>query len=260
MKFKIIIFFIFFSFWSFAQITIDPENPANELKGIIYKNEYSVEYKLHTSGMAIGFNKAKLVSYYKTNFYHFDLGYLKSLKEKKGNFISTGLNLYNTYTYGKANYFFPLRAGKGTQIYLSEKESKRGVAVGYSIEGGFTLGFLKPYYLWVKSINAENEAILVLAKYDEKNQDVFTNENLIFDKAPFFTGISESKFIPGVHLNAAVHYGIKAYEKTVYAVETGIMIDAFIKKVPIMVETSGYKNNNIFINVFANVHIGKRWN
>jgi hypothetical protein len=260
MKFVSLIFILFFALGSFAQITIDPKIPANELKGIIYKNEYSVEYKLHTSGMALGFNRGKLINYYKTNFYHFDLGYLNTVKEKKGNFISTGLNLYNTYTYGKANFFFPLRAGKGTRIYLSEKESKRGVAVGYSIEGGLTLGILKPYYLLVKSVNNDNEASLVLAKYDEKNHDLFTDENLIFDKAPFFTGTSESKFIPGVHLNGAIHYGIKAYEKTVYAVETGIMIDAYIKKVPIMVETSGYKNNSIFINVFVNVHIGKRWN
>lgn len=258
---KILPFILLFTpFLVQAQVVIDPQGVSKELKGIIYKNEYSVELKLHTMGMAIGYNKGKLSTYYKTNYFHFDLGYLKTHKEKRGNLISTSLNIYNSYTYGKANYFFPVRGGKGTRIYLSEKDSKKGLAIGYSVEGGLTLGILKPYYLWIKSTDSENQAVLVLRKYDETNRDEFLNENLIYDKAPFFTGIGESKLIPGMHLNASVHYGIKAYEKTVYAFETGLMIDAFIKKVPLMVETDKYKNSSIFINVFVNVHFGKRWN
>jgi hypothetical protein len=256
------LFFILYliPFISIAQVRLDPEGVNNDLKGIIYKKEYSVEFKLHTFGMSAGFNMGRLSTYYKTSFYHFDIGFLKSAKEKKGNLIATGLNIYNTYIYGKANYFFPVRAGKGIKVYLSEKESQRGLAIGYSLEGGFTLGVLKPYYLWVKSTNSDNEAILVLKKYDEDNKEDFINENLIYDKAPFFTGIGESRFVPGIHFNAAVHYGIKAFEKSVYAFETGIMLDAFMKKVPIMVETDRFKNSSIFINVFVNVQFGRRWN
>ena len=245
---------------SFSQIRIDKEGRNNAMKGIIYKNEYSVEFKLHTLGMSAGFNKGKLISYYRTNFYHFDIGFLKSSKEKKGNLIATGLNIYNSYIYGKANYFFPLRIGKGMKVYFSEKETQRGLAIGYTLEGGLTLGVLKPYYLWVKSTNTDNEAILILKKYEKDNYEDFVDENLIYDKAPFFTGIGESGIVPGIHVNAAVHYGIKAYEKTVYAFETGIMVDAFIKKVPIMVETDRFSNRSIFINVFVNVQLGKRWN
>lgn len=243
-----------------AQVVIDPQGESKDLKGIIYKNEYSVEFKLHTLGMAIGYNKGKLSTYYKTNFYHFDFGFLKNHKEKKGNIIATSLNIYNSYTYGKANYFFPLRVGKGTRIYLSEKDSRKGLAIGYSLEGGLTLGIMKPYYLWIKTTDETNQAVLELTKYEETNRDIFLDENLIYDKAPFLTGIGESKLVPGMHMNASVHYGIKAYEKTVFAFETGIMLDAFIKKVPVMVETDKFKNNSIFINVFVNVQFGKRWN
>ncbi|MEZ4907835.1 MAG: hypothetical protein R2771_09420 [Saprospiraceae bacterium] len=247
-------------FFSYSQVIIDSGNQINELKGIIYKNEYSLEAKLHTNGMSVGFNKAKIIKYYKTTFYHFELGFLKSIKQKKGNLILTSINLYNNYTYGKQNYFFPLRIGKGYRIYLSEKDAFRGVAVGYSLEAGLTLGIAKPYYLWVKSTNSDNQAYLTEIKYDEENAEVFMDQDIIFDKASIFKGVLESKFYPGAHLNAALHFGLKAYEKPVYAIETGIIVDAFTKRIPIMVETENFKNNWIFFNVFVNIHLGRRWN
>lgn len=71
------LFFILYliPFISIAQVRIDPEGGNSELKGIIYKNEYSVEFKMHTFGMSAGFNKGKQSTYYKTSFYHFDIGF-----------------------------------------------------------------------------------------------------------------------------------------------------------------------------------------
>ena len=257
---KYYLFLLFVPQMFYAQIIINSGTQTNELKGILYKNEFSVEGKLHTGGMTLGFNRCKIVKYYKTNFYHFDIGYLKSQKEKKGNLVSTSLNLYNNYIYGKQNYFFPIRFGKGIRVYLSEKEASRGVAVGYSIEGGLTLGIAKPYYLWIKTSNSENLAILTEVKYREETRDIFLDQNLIYDKVSFWHGLYESKIYTGAHINAALHFGLKAYEKPVYAIETGVMIDAFTRRIPIMVETENFKNNFLFVNVFANIHFGKRWN
>lgn len=256
--YKIFILFLFINapLWGQNNILSD----KNILKGIIYKNEFSIEAKLHTLGFAVGFNRGKIVSYHTTKFYHFDIGHLKSIKEKKNNFVATSLNIYNNYSFAKRNYFFPTRLGMGIKKYLSEKQSYKGIAVGYSIEGGFTLGVLKPYYLDVKSLTDDNKFTIETIKYSEENKDVFIDENQIFDKASFFKGFGEIDFVPGVHLNAAILYALKAYEKPVYAIQTGIMIDAFIKHVPIMVETSGFKNKSIFFNVYINIQLGKRWN
>ena len=238
----------------------DFEGEVPALKGIIYNHEYSFELKLHTFGMSAGFNRGKLRTYYRTDFHHFDIGVIRSPKEKKGNLITTSLNFQNRYVYGKANHFFPVRAGRGMTIYLSEKDIDRGLAIGYTLSGGFTMGVLKPYYLWVKNANEDTQLKAELLKYDGKNADVFTNQDLIFDKASFLKGITELKMIPGIHFNAAVHYGIKAYEKSVLAFETGIMLDVFIAKVPLMVETEDFRNSRFFVNVFFNVQLGKRWN
>jgi len=238
----------------------DGEIKSPVMKGIIYNNEYSFEFKLHTFGMSAGYKRGKLRTYYRTDFNRFDIGVIRSPKEKKGNLITTSLNFQNRYVYGKANYFFPFRIGRGTTIYLSEKDIDRGLAIGYTLSGGINLGVLKPYYLWVKNTSEDTQFKAELLKYDGKNADIFTNQDLIYDKASFLKGITELIVIPGLNFSAAVHYGIKAYEKSVLAFETGIMLDAFITKVPIMVETEDFRNSRFFVNVFFNIQLGKRWN
>jgi hypothetical protein len=258
--YKTIIILLFTPLLLLAQPNGSDINTNLILKGVIYKKEFSVEAKLHTLGFAVGYNSGLIKSYHLTKFYHFDIGYLKSYKEKKNNLIVTGISAYKSYSYGKRNYFFPTKIGLGYKKYLSEKASYRGVAVGYTIEGGVNLGILKPYFIEVKQINEYDQPYIKEIKYSEENKNIFLNENLIYGKASFFNGFGDLSLVPGIHINAAMHYAFKAYEKPLFAVETGFMIDAFIKRVPIMVETSSFKNNSIFINVYISVQLGRRWN
>lgn len=257
---KILILFVFIPVFATGQnLNLSDRNILIQ-KGIIYKKEFSLEAKLHTLGFAFGYNRGIISKYYLTKYYHFDIGYLKSIKEKRNNLVITGITIYNSYSYGKRNYFLPVRLGMGLKKYLSEKEAYHGVSVGYSLEGGLTLGVLKPYFLVVRTKNDDNEVFYKTIKYTEENRDLFIDENLIFDRSSFFKGFDQLSMLPGIHINAALHYAIKAFEKSVFAFETGIMIDAFIKKVPVMVETKNFKNKSLFINVYINVQIGKRWN
>ena len=257
---RLIVLFIFFPILLFSQVQDLTQNKNLRLKGIVFKNEFSIEAKLNTLGFSLGFNKGKIISYHTAKYYHFEIAYLKSSKEKRGNLVITGLNISNKYIFGKRNYFFPVRVGLGKKIFLSEKDTNKGVAVGYSLEGGVDIGVLKPYYLIVKYSTDGNTAFLKSIRYNEENHDLFINENLIYDRGSFFKGFNQISIIPGIHLNAAAHFAIKAYERPVFAFETGVMLDAYIKRVPIMVETTGFKNNFVFINVFINIQLGKRWN
>ncbi len=257
---KIFILFIFIPVFSFGQNPGMSDKNILIQKGIIYKKEFSLEAKFHTLGFALGYNRETISTYYLTKYYHFDIGYLKSIKEKRNNLVITGITIYNYYSYGKRNYFFPVRMGMGFKKYLSEKEAYHGVAIGYSLEGGMTLGVLKPYFLVVRTKDGENNVFYKTIKYTEENRDLFIDENLIFDRSSFFKGFDQLSMVPGIHVNAAVHYALKAYEKPVYAIETGIMLDAFIKRVPIMVETENFKNKSLFINVYINIQLGNRWN
>jgi len=258
--YKTVVILLFSPLFLFAQPNSSTINSNLLLKGVIYKKEFAIEVKLHTLGFAIGYNSGLIKSYHLTKFYHFDIGYLKSNKEKSNNYVLTGISALNSYSYGKKNYFLPIRVGMGIKKYLSEKASYHGVAVGYILEGGVDLGILKPYYIEVKKFNEFDQPYTEEIKYSDENRNIFLNENLIFGRTSFFKGFGEIGIAPGIHINAALHFAFKAYEKPLFAVETGFMLDAFIKRVPIMVETSSFKNNAIFLKVYISVQFGRRWN
>lgn len=257
--YKEIAILLLLPFGLFAQLDNSKASTNLVAKGVIYKKEFSFEAKLHTLGFAIGFNSGLIKSYHLTKFYHFDIGYLKSNKEKRNNIV-VSTNVFNSYSYGKRNYFFPTRIGIGYKKYLSEKEDYHGVAIGYTLEGGVDFGLLKPYFIKIKKLNQINQPVLKDINYSKEEREVFLNENIIYGKGSFFKGFNNLSIVPGVHFNTALHFAFKAYEKPLFVGEIGIMLDAFIKRVPIMVETSLFKNNSIFLNVYINMQIGKRRN
>lgn len=259
-KLIILFFLLILKNVHYSQLSVNSETGLLNLKGVIYKKEYSLVLKLHTNGFSLGYNNGKIPSYYKTIFYQFQLGMLKSLKEKKGNYIVNAINLSNSYKFGKINYCLPIRIGKGIRIYLSEKEEIHGIVLGYSLEGGLDLGLMKPYYLKVKAVDTDNKSYLEEIRYTSSTANRFLDQGIIYGRGSFFTGFDHISVIPGIHFNAALHFGLHAFEKSFTAIETGILIDQFISRVPIMYETKDFRNNSLFVNVYANVLFGKRWN
>jgi hypothetical protein len=59
----------------------------------------------------------------------------------------------------------------------------------------------------------------------------------------------------------ALHFDWGAFDEFVKAMEAGVMVDFYFKKVPIMVETANgdIENSPLFINLFINIQLGKRW-
>jgi hypothetical protein len=257
-KIFIAVVFVITTIQVFAQETLSQsEYELTPLKGIVYNREIAAELEVQTNGANIGFNTGKIVKYNQIRYYHLDIGYQLDPKERAQSNYIYGFDGVSNYTYGKQNYFFVLRGGLGRKYYLSEKAIKRGVALGYSFEGGVNLGILKPYYL-VLEYQDELEQIFRTESYNEENAEVFLNTVKIRDKGSFFKGWNELGLAPGLHANAAVHFSLGAYEKYVKAMEAGIHIDTYIGKVPIMVETENQRNRFLFINLFINFQLGKR--
>ncbi|MEZ4948124.1 MAG: hypothetical protein R2879_01060 [Saprospiraceae bacterium] len=249
-----------------AQVTFQPKQPTyEESKGIIYNKEFTVDLKfLQTNGFAIGVNSAKLKTYYLTNFYHFEFGELKHIREyRQQSFESLGFNGIaggNSFIYGKKNSFFTLRVGYGQKRYFSEKAKTKGLAVGISYEGGPTLGMLKPYYLDLAyPIDNGRDVFYQSQKYSEDNADVFLDRNRVKGSTGFTKGLTELSLVPGVHLQGSVHFDWGAFDEFVKALEVGFMADLFVRNVPIMVEVDGIENRPYFLNVFINLQLGKRW-
>ena len=259
----IFILLIFFCITSLnSQKTVQPKQVNIDLKGVIYKEERAFDIRIHTNGFSMSYNKGQLLTYYKTRYYHFDFGILKDARERRQNknisFPNEGSS--SSFIYGKRNVFFQLRGGIGEKRYLSEKANRRGLAVGLNYEGGITLGLLKPYYLDLIVIPEDNirESFLESRKYSEELHDAFLNENDIFGGSGFFKGIEETTLIVGAHAKFGAHFALGAFDRVVKAIETGVMIDIYPKKVPVLVERDEIENKFYYLNLYILFQFGRR--
>lgn len=247
-----------------AQGTFQPKKIDNTPLGIVYDKEMSFNIRLHTNGLAMGINIGTIQTFYKTRFYQFEIGGVRHPKEYRQNFdYQSGINgrSSRSFVFGKRNSLINLRAGVGAKRYLTEKAKKRGLSAGYSYVVGGTLGILKPYYLELyQSVDGQN--FLTTEKYSTENEDRFLDIRNIFGAAKFSKGFDELSFQPGFHAKAAVHLDWGAFDEMVKAVEVGFMIDVYLKKVPVMIESDmnqNTENQPFFLNLYLNFEIGKRW-
>ncbi len=249
-------FLFSFSIVLFSFLTAQSQRLDNSAKGIVYDKETAVDIRLHTFGYALNVDFGKINTYYKTTFYQFGLGELKHFKEtnRSSEFGgSTSGSSLTGFSFGKQNSCYVVRAGMGQKIYFTEKAAKNGVGLAVSYAGGATLGLIKPYYLEIAGSTDYSNNIDI--KYTPETATDFLDLTKIRGKSNFFTGIGQTTVIPGVHGEVAVHLDWGAFDEFLRAVEAGIMLDVFIKKVPIMITQ---QNRAYFLNLYASVQFGKR--
>ena len=245
---------------SSAQTIVQPKQLDYSSSGILYNEERSLEFRPHSNGGALGIHFGKIVTYYKTRYYQFDIGILRHPKEFRQSITfnsgSPVARKANSFTYGKQNQFIILRAGFGQKRYFSDKAKRKGVAVGVNYQVGASLGLLKPYYLQLSRLKEDGFMSMVTTeKYSEENADVFLDDTKIIGPASFFKGIGEINLVPGMNARIGAHFSLGAFDKYVKAVEMGITVDAFVRRVPIMVIEN---NTPVFINGYLSFQLGKR--
>lgn len=258
--------FLCVSFPLKAQQTIDlGKNNYDEEKGIIYDKETTVDFKIHTNGASIGMNFGTLETFYKTRYWHIEIGEVKHPREtRQSRNLNTGGfgGSFRSYIFGKQNNFFVVRVGIGGKRYLSEKARRKGVAVGYSYEAGPSLGVLKPYYLVLRYVSEDfGQPNYRAERFSEANANRFLDNSSIFGADSFTRGLGEISVIPGLHGKFSMHFDAGAFDEVVKAVEAGIMLDVFFQEVPIMVETPAIRdsdNRSFFLNLFVSLQLGKR--
>ena len=233
------------------------EYDLTPLKGIVYFKEYAAGMGLHTNGINLGFTRGTITKYNITRFYQFQIGYTSDPRERMKSEYLPGFDGISSYTYGKQNSFYHIRGGMGKKVFLSEKAHERGIAVGYSFTGGLNFGILKPYHLILEYSN-ELDRTFRSEAYSEENAHLFLDPNKIRDKGGFLEGWDELSFVPGIHASVAAHFSLGAYEEYIKALEAGLLLDVYIRRVPIMVATEAHPSRFVFPSLYIQIHLGKR--
>jgi len=241
-------------------------NNYNQDKGILYQKESGVNARIYTNGFSFGYQIGKIVKYNLSQYYFAEFGELKDpieTRQQKNISLSGPRGTFRGFIFGKQNNFYPLRLGVGEKRFLSEKGKRKGLAMGVSYEGGATLGLLKPYYLILRhtSDNPGNLTSIRSEKYSLENAHRFLNWDDVFGADKLTKGLDELGIIPGVHVKGSLHFDWGAYGEFIRSAEIGIMADGYIKDVPILAdnEEMGINNNqNIYLNLFVNLRLGRR--
>lgn len=247
-----------------GQTTFQPKQIEFDWKGIVYRYENAFDFSLHTHGFMLGYNTGRILTYDKTRYYHFSIGYMRDPRERRQNKnIPFNGMTSKSFTYGKLNSMYVLRAGIGRKKYLSEKAKRKGIAIGYSYELGPAVAMLKPNYLYLlftESQNGTQVDDLRAERYSDDNSEVFLDYSRIFGGTGFSQGWRELTFTPGLQARGGILFSLGAYDKYVKMLEVGVMADVFIKKIPILVETEAESNKPFFINLYLTLQLGSRSN
>ena len=232
------------------------------IRDSIYKKERSFDLRLHENGAAVAYNIGEIISYDKMKFYHVEIGFTRDIRERSQSKFSA-LGRSGSYSFGKINSLINVRGGWGTKKYLSEKEKRNGLAVGYVYEFGPSLALLKPYHLdliYVEVINDRQVPSIRSESFSESNADKFLDPGSISSRSSFFKGFGDLDIKAGIQAKLGLHIAMGAFDKYVKAFETGVMVDAFASKIPILLETEEISNSRVFFKLYLNFQFGSRSN
>jgi hypothetical protein len=245
-RFSFVLFGCLFPLIAFAQGEIDTQEK------ILYRNERSVAFLLNSNGWGGNFRYAKRITYLKKTLYEVDLITIKHPKEVK--IYSNASNTIKSYIYGKANSFINLRAGIGFQREIFQKQDRDGISIRYFYCFGPDIGFTKPIYynynIYLVDSNSKVYPVVMTEKFISQHP----NATDIIGRASFFKGFDEISVIPGIYAKLGVTMEFGRKEQIINALEGGLVLDAFIKRVPIMATE---KNPWFFPSLFISYRFGR---
>lgn len=220
---------------------------------VLYKNYALGGAFMHSEGWGLFFRKGRINSIFNKSFWEIETSSMHSDKE-----IKTQNTYYpdaSSYYFGKQNGMQVLRAGFGNYRMVWRKNDLSCVEIDAIYAGGLSLAILKPVYLEIiQAAPNPNEFILSDQKYDPNND---TPAN-IYGSGSVFDGLGQLSFHPGLYGRFGINVDYSGRHDMVKGVETGIEIDAYPQKIPIMAPQIA-SNNQFFLNYYLSISFGKRW-
>ncbi|RYY14783.1 MAG: hypothetical protein EOO36_13680, partial [Cytophagaceae bacterium] len=201
-----------------------------------YRRETVFGINFNTQGGLIGgvnVRSSRIIDDRRLWFWSLEGVFFKNPKEETFTNQYTG----GSFTLYKSNYAFALRPSIGIQRILFRKAAESGVQVNGLLSAGPSIGLLMPYYIsydqtWASRGGAGGPSqsdVIVDAQYDP-NGPAKHNANYIIDRAPFFSGISHTKVVPGVHLRGGLSFEYGRYRDAVAGAEVGFLVEAYTKR------------------------------
>ena len=226
--------------------------------------ELNSGFRLNSDGWSFFVNRGFLdEEHHQTIFLSFDFSEKKHPKETRTQNDNFSVQYPNEvkpipYKYGKVNNFYQFKIGLGKSVALTDKLDKKSVVIHWIYNGGLSIGLLKPYYLDLL-VPEGNTYVRKYEKYSEENKEYFldlNNRGTILGGGGFSKGLNEITIKPGIHLKSGFNFDYSTTRKSLLGVEIGAGFEWYGKEIEIMKNT---KNASYFLNFYADIRFGKRW-
>lgn len=239
---------VFFAIWvdGYSQGEIDKQEK------VFYRNERSWSGGLNSNGWGVNYRYNKRINAFSSILFDVDLASIRHPKEIKSQSPYKG-GWGRSYVFGKTHEAFALRGGTGYQKELFSKFDQGGISVRFFSGGGLSLALLKPvYYLKITGFDpATLDLDYVPSLFDpDYMQSVYD----IYDKQSFFKGIDEATVVPGFFIRSGLSFEYSSEDRFVHAIEGGIQIEGFLKKLMILATDD---NRKLFLTLFVSYRFGK---
>ena len=212
--------------------------------------------RLNTDGLGLMYEKAYMKTPKLANFFSIEVNEKRHTKEQKKSLQipAGGFTFFGTpYVYGKRNSFYQLKLSYGQQRMIGGKTNKNGVAIYSIYGGGLAVGLERPYYVRVVDNGGPDGTRDI--KYSTADSAAFLAPGNIVSGTGLRKGWGEMKVVPGVHAKAALRFDYGRFNETVAAIEIGLNIEAYSRKVEIMLLNP---SQQVFFNGYISLLFGKR--
>jgi len=231
----------------YCVIPVFAQGEVNEQQKIFFRNERSFAVLLNSDGYGISYREAKRVDYLNKRYFEIEAGTLKHPREYRES--NPLYQTPGTFVYGKLNTVFYLRGSYGRQHEIFKKADLGGVAVRVFYSAGPVFALYKPIYYKILYPRSTYEFDIVEEKLDVNLHPPYD----IYSRASFTKGLGETKILPGLFGKVGFNFEYSKEEKVIHAVETGINISGFPKKIPIMATSD---NKAVYISLFVSYRFG----
>lgn len=244
-----------------AQKADSPKMQAQ--KDYMFRRQMVGGLRLQSTGLGFYLQYGLIKNIYKTHLFMLEYEWHIDYRDKKSKAYPVYTETGRDYYFGVQNKFHEIRLSYGFERAIADKAIRNGVRLSWEGFVGGVLGLAKPYYLNIDYPNddpatrGQFPVIVVSQKYSEATKNVFLDRNVIDEAAPISKGLSEMKPILGGHVRTGLNFDWGSRDAFVKAIEAGVSLDIFYKKVPIYVNEQS--NHFLFLGLYVSFHMGKRW-
>ena len=238
----------------FFAICVDgySQGEIDKQEKVFYRNEKSWSGGLNSNGWGLNYRYNKRINAFSSLIFDGDFASIRHPKEIKSQSPYKG-GWGRSYVFGKTNEAFSIRIGTGYQKELFSKFDQGGISVRSFVGGGVSFALLKPVYY--QKVTGFNQSTMELTwEKSLFDPDYMQSVYDIYDRESFFTGMNELGIVPGFYTRLGLSFEYSSEDRLVHALEGGIQIEGFLKKLPILATED---NRQLFFTLFASYRFGK---